>query len=139
MSDKNSCPSHPIQRHYHSCMQRPRRTGFSLIEILVVIGIIAILFGLLAPALSAARRHAKRIQCQTQLRELGHALQIYQNENNGWLYPCHKDSGGATIPHWGTAVPPPERSPVKAFKVTTAPYPPPYDITLYAPRDIDTA
>ena len=112
---------HPRQRH-----------GFSLIELLVVIGIIAILIAILGPALSGARRQAKKVQCQTQLRELGHALQLYQNANGGWLYPCDKDSSGRTIPHWGTAVPPHERWPMKVFKVTAAPDPLPYDPANYS-------
>ncbi len=127
------CPANQPQRHYHIAMRLPPRRAFSLIELLVVIGVIAILIGLLAPALSAARRMAKSVQCQTQLRELGHALQIYQNENNGWLYPCHKGANGNTIPHWGTAVPPHERWPMKVFKVSSAPKTLPYDPTTYDP------
>src|SRR3954469_18402023 len=109
-----------------------RRLAFSLIELLVVMGIIAILIALLFPALGRARAQARTVQCQTQLRELGHAMQIYQNENKGWLYPCYKSPiTGATIPHWGIAVPPHERWPMKAFKVTNAPLPPKYDVDAY--------
>ena len=110
------------------------RHAFSLIELLVVIGITAILIGLLAPALSAIHRTAKRIQCQAQLRELGHALQMYQNENGGWLYPCDRNPDtGKMFAHWGTAVPPHERWPMKVFKIPTAPLPPKYDISAYDP------
>jgi prepilin-type N-terminal cleavage/methylation domain-containing protein/prepilin-type processing-associated H-X9-DG protein len=119
-------------------LSRSSRRAFSLIELLVVIGIIAVLIGILAPALSAARRQAKKVQCMTQLRELGHALQIYQNENNGWLYPCYKSpASGKTIPHWGTAVPPHERWPMKAFKVKSAPNVLPYNPDDYDPNNLD--
>src|SRR5215211_1418908 len=97
--------------------QRQACRAFSLIELLVVIGIIAVLIGILMPTLSAARRHAKKIQCMTQLRDLGHVLQIYQGANQGWLYPCWKSpNSGKTIPHWGTAVPPHERWPMILYK-----------------------
>ena len=53
-----------------------RSRAFSLIELLVIIGIIAVLLGLLMPALSASRRSARSLQCKSNLRELGHALQM---------------------------------------------------------------
>jgi prepilin-type processing-associated H-X9-DG protein len=110
---------------------RCRRGAFSLVEVLVVIGIIAVLIGLLMPVLSSARRQAKCVQCKAQLADLGHALQMYSNDNQGWLYPCAADSDGSTIPHWGSRVPPHERWPMKVFKVAGAPWPPPYDPTQY--------
>jgi prepilin-type N-terminal cleavage/methylation domain-containing protein/prepilin-type processing-associated H-X9-DG protein len=65
--------------------QQPR--GFSLIELLVVIGIIALLIALLLPALRRARQQANTIACRSNLHQIGQLLMIYANNNNGWIYP----------------------------------------------------
>jgi prepilin-type N-terminal cleavage/methylation domain-containing protein/prepilin-type processing-associated H-X9-DG protein len=62
-----------------------RRGGFTLVELLVVLGIIALLIGLLAPAVSAARRSGNKAACAQNLRQIGLAIQIYVMENNGRL------------------------------------------------------
>jgi prepilin-type N-terminal cleavage/methylation domain-containing protein/prepilin-type processing-associated H-X9-DG protein len=65
----------------------PRR-AFSIIELLVVIGIIAILLGLLLPTLSKARQHSRSLACKARLQNIGSAFQMYLNENDGWYPPA---------------------------------------------------
>jgi prepilin-type N-terminal cleavage/methylation domain-containing protein/prepilin-type processing-associated H-X9-DG protein len=64
-----------------------KRRGFTLVELLVVIGIIAVLISMLLPALNKARMQAKRVQCSSNLRQCGVSLLMYAQENNGWIVP----------------------------------------------------
>ena len=82
MTSHRRTGTHPRQRAY----------GFTLIELLVVISIIALLIGLLLPALQAARSSARAMTGLSALRQVQTAYAVYADEHRGWLMPGYADN-----------------------------------------------
>ncbi|MDD2707316.1 MAG: prepilin-type N-terminal cleavage/methylation domain-containing protein [Verrucomicrobiae bacterium] len=65
--------------------QRPIKTGFTLVELLITLAILAVLFSLLLTSISKAKDKARQIVCMNNLRQIGTALNIYATDNDGRL------------------------------------------------------
>ena len=72
-------------------MTRPSPAGFTLVELMVVVGIIGLLVAILLPALSAARAASQRAYCANNLRQIVTAAVMYAGDHQGYLPPGHMD------------------------------------------------
>ncbi len=86
--DSADCANHFVPTMVKPDMKRTRRSGFTLVELLVVIAIIAVLAALLLSALSSAKGRAKRMICLNNLKQLVIAWTVYAGDNGGRIASC---------------------------------------------------
>jgi prepilin-type N-terminal cleavage/methylation domain-containing protein/prepilin-type processing-associated H-X9-DG protein len=84
-----------------------RKSAFTLVELLVVIGIIALLISILLPSLNKAREAAMATQCMSNMRQIGLAVSNYSSENRGFLPPYRSTAAAPyeTMPYYFQHIP----------------------------------
>jgi prepilin-type N-terminal cleavage/methylation domain-containing protein/prepilin-type processing-associated H-X9-DG protein len=96
-----------LERSFYMKHLRPRtqgtQKGFTLVELLVVIGIIALLISILLPSLNKARETANKAKCASNLHQIGLAILLYQNDNNQFYPRTVQDTTGIPKATWGYA------------------------------------
>jgi len=101
-------------KHFNRQIRGRGRSAFTLVELLVVIGIIAILIGILLPSLNKARQSAKAVQCMSNMKQLGNGFILYVNNYKGYLPWTGNSDGNSTVnpigpwddsAYWANAVP----------------------------------
>jgi prepilin-type processing-associated H-X9-DG protein len=96
--------------HIHDSPRHRSTAAFTLVELLIVIGIIALLIGILLPVLISARANARTVVCASKIHQICHALAIYAAENRGrfppnidmpapGIYWCDEDRAGRYLPN----------------------------------------
>src|ERR1044071_5156579 len=110
ISEKGCCISGSVQMGKHrqhtagctmSKMKSKRNVGrgFTLVELLVVIGIIALLISILMPALGKVKEQANTVACLANLRQIGQAAVMYANDNKGQTVPAgYRNLGAGPYP-----------------------------------------
>jgi prepilin-type N-terminal cleavage/methylation domain-containing protein len=93
---KSAAPLFRIPERRHPPDQRRPQNAFTLVELLVVIGIITLLIAILLPAGLSARERARRISCSSNLRQIGQAMKLYAIDNKG-QYPRTMMEEGASV------------------------------------------
>lgn len=86
-----------------------KRRAFTLVELLVVIGVIAILLAILLPAITRAKAQARQLKCLNNIRQIGLASLMYTAEFKGWYLPSHwgwSQATGGWPPTTPPAIPP---------------------------------